>query len=428
MKFITTAVVAATSATFILGSAQAEAGDGRNLAVVCDNVSACEGYQGCTIDNSNCKCKNGKCRRKKLDCKLKGTQKQIENWSCPTDKECVARKENGRWGRCRAPETETCDDNGYETLQQRPNEDVSLKLDTKVDTSTCTYELSLSFMPDPELPLLSGPTADSLLGMEEEAYRAICDAEGFNEQVKPSVLSAENHVGLNEHYTEYAYGIELSERAAASVGFKLASLGSGPCGSFLQPFPQYSVHFYTIDTEKREQMRCVTEGGYFCKSYENQCSDSGRRFNMNGVGLPTCPDAPPGPPQFQDLPRGFFWTIDGGAIGVNAANPSMGLHAVDPSEFAQNRNPKVPYTLFLNYDEEVNANHVLIWAGLARGEAPELLPYTKETPVYNCKSDDKKFLPTGTVVDYDDATKRTSITITGPLLDCSGDSYEEVQN
>ena len=152
-------------------------------------------------------------------------------------------------------------------------------------------------------------------------------------------------------------------------------------------------------------------------------------MNMSGAGLPQCPDAPPGPPVFQNIPAGYAWTIDNNPInGLSAATPAMGLHAIDPAEFAPTRSPKEPYTLMLNYDSELIANHVVLWSGLANGEAPDIVPFTKETPSYNCQTEDKAFFPTTTMVDYHEETGRTSIKIAGPLADSSGESYTEVMD
>jgi len=307
---------------------------------------------------------------------------------------------------------------------------VDLKLHTVVDTEICSYSLSLSFKPDPTYPLLNDVTAESFLGMEASKFDAICAAEGFYENAEPLILSTEEHVGLNNLYTNFAYGIEISKRATESIGFKLVTLGASPCGVFLLPFPQYSIHFYTMNVEERKELKCVSEGGYFCKSYEKQCSDAGRKMNMNGADLPTCPDAPPGPPLYQNVPAGFFWTLDGNALnGVNAATPSMGLHGIDPSEFSPTRDTSLPFTLMLNHDKEVVGNHVLFWSGFALGEAhQDFNPYVKDTPSYNCQTEDKAFMPTRTEVKYDEDTMRTSVTVTGPLLDCSGPSYTEIED
>ena len=72
---------------------------------------------------------------------------------------------------------------------------------------------------------MNDATADNFIGMNATEYAAICRAEGFFENALPPILSYENHVGLNQNYTDYAYGIELSDRAAESIGFKLATLG-----------------------------------------------------------------------------------------------------------------------------------------------------------------------------------------------------------
>ena len=72
---------------------------------------------------------------------------------------------------------------------------------------------------------MNDATADDFIGMNATEFNAICAAEGLYETVVPPILSSENHVGLNEFYTDYNYGFELSDRAAESIGFKLATLG-----------------------------------------------------------------------------------------------------------------------------------------------------------------------------------------------------------
>lgn len=330
--------------------------------------------------------------------------------------------------------TDTCsaEESGYEVWQKRPNESVNLKLTSEIDTDTCMYKLSLSFTPDPEIPYLSDTTLDDFLGEGTNPdFQQVCASEGLYAVRAPdtSPLSPENHVGLQEYYTDYAFSLDVPKKSQKKVGFKLATLGASPCGTWLQPFPQYSVHFYTIDTDFRRKMTCKSGGDYFCTAQTDQCSESGRKFNMDGAGIPTCDDAPPGPPQYQNVPQGYFWTVDGSLAtgGLNAATPAMGLHSIDPSEFAPTRSRTIPYLLMLNYDKEVIGNHVLIWSGFANGEGTEAgNSFSKETPSYNCQTEDKNFLPTLTTVDYVDGATVTSIS--GPLTDCSGPSFTQAVN
>mmetsp|Transcript_23157 Transcript_23157/g.28412 ORF Transcript_23157/g.28412 Transcript_23157/m.28412 type:complete len:186 (-) Transcript_23157:83-640(-) len=150
---------------------------------------------------------------------------------------------------------------------------------------------------------------------------------------------------------------------------------------------------------------------------------------MDGAGIPICPDWVPGsgPPKYQNVPPGYLWTIDGNpAIGINVATPGMGLHGLDVSELAPGRDSKDPYLLMLNYDKEVIGNHIIIWSGFAKGEHPTGY-YEKTFPEYNCQSLDKNFLPTKQVFKYDEVTRRTRVVISGPLQDCSGESFIEKQ-
>ena len=196
--------------------------------------------------------------------------------------------------------------------------------------------------------------------------------------------------------------------------------GARPCGTSFQHFPQYSIYFYTITKEEREDFKCVSDGGYFCKSYDEQCSDVERKMNMND-GFSTCPDAPSGPPQFLKG-AGLFWTVESSEnfIGVSAAIPALGLAA-----FGQD--PATPYILMLNDGKKVIGHHTLIWSGISNGEGPDIVPYTKETPTYNCHTGDMAFFPKTTEVTYDGKNGRTSVTVKGPLADCSGESYNEVK-
>ena len=72
---------------------------------------------------------------------------------------------------------------------------------------------------------MNDATSEEFYSMNQTEYDAICAAEGFLENAVPPILSSENHVGLNQNYTDFAYGIELSEKAAKSIGFKLGTLG-----------------------------------------------------------------------------------------------------------------------------------------------------------------------------------------------------------
>eukprot|EP00527_Entomoneis_sp_CCMP2396_P006475 CAMPEP_0198137042 /NCGR_PEP_ID=MMETSP1443-20131203/596_1 /TAXON_ID=186043 /ORGANISM="Entomoneis sp., Strain CCMP2396" /LENGTH=385 /DNA_ID=CAMNT_0043798367 /DNA_START=46 /DNA_END=1203 /DNA_ORIENTATION=+ len=315
-------------------------------------------------------------------------------------------------------------ENGIEVWKKTPNEDVKLRLTTAIDTDTCTYKMALSWEPNDDYPYIRQVTnADPTLANDTD-YRSTCVAEGiFQSLTGEGPLTPEKNVGLQEFYTDYAFGIDVSANVQEYIGFKYVSLGASPCGTFLQPFPQYSVHFYDITNKQREELRCVSDGDYFCKPMDQQCSDSGRGFQMNGTGIPTCAGAPvPGPPVYQNLPFGYFWTLDGNAaVGINAASPAMGLHAVDPSEFLPTRDVTEPYTLYVGYESEVIGNHVLLWSGFAEGLRPD---YTKETLNYNCQTEDKAYYPTKTNVSYKNG--RTIVSIEGPLSQCTGPSFTEV--
>ena len=84
------------------------------------------------------------------------------------------------------------------------------------------------------------------------------------------------------------------------------------------------------------------------------------------------------------------------------------------------QDPKIPITLFLNYDSELVAYNVAFWSGFAEGYGTN---FKKDYPNYNCQTEDKAYYPTSTSVDYIDGT--TIVSITGPITDCSGESFSE---
>ena len=97
-------------------------------------------------------------------------------------------------------------------------------------------------------------------------------------------------------------------------------LGAAPCGTPTQPYPHYSMHFYSISANDRKKIKCRSNGGYFCLPATEQCSESGNRFYLDGVGLERCDDNI----TYANVPSGFAWTIDGNpAIRINAGSPGM---------------------------------------------------------------------------------------------------------
>eukprot|EP00956_Cyclotella_meneghiniana_P044255 scaffold309549_cov182-Cyclotella_meneghiniana.AAC.1 len=259
-------------------------------------------------------------------------------------------------------------------------------------------------------------------------FHAVCDAEGYNEALTgtaQSPLSPTNHVGLNRHYTEYSYTLFTSDRVAAKTGFKDVVLGSAPCGQGSRKFPGHSVHFYTKSKrDVRQDYRCRTGGGFFCKPIDQQCSERGRKFRMNGNGLMCNPGANykvypiENPfPFFKNLPPGWVWTTDNPSLNqTNAAAASQGLHAVYPLDFNENL-ADVPQHLLLDYDGELIANHVILWSGFSKG----LSRANKFTREFNfddatdgsgnsCQAAQFNNIARSVSTEYDPDTGRTTVT------------------
>merc|ERR1712232_173042 len=107
---------------------------------------------------------------------------------------------------------------------------------------------------------------------------------------------------------------------------------------------------------------------------------------MDGVGLPMCKDGT----GYQNDPQNYVYLIDGfPGVPFNFANPALGLHAVDGSQLYPD--PKVPSTLYLNYDSDLVAYHVSFWAGFAEGHGTN---FQKDYTSYNCQTQDKSYYPT----------------------------------
>mmetsp|Transcript_23328 Transcript_23328/g.46524 ORF Transcript_23328/g.46524 Transcript_23328/m.46524 type:complete len:431 (+) Transcript_23328:145-1437(+) len=354
--------------------------------------------------------------------------------------------------------TSTCDtlENGSEVYISTPNEEVELKQEAVIDTATCEYKISISFKVNEEYTFLSNdfenfelePGDDqNLFGMDPAKHARLCNREGRLEDGGPDiyweregldnpfppdhvpVLSAQNHVGLNKYFKDYSFKNEFSKKTLKKTGYQTVTLGGSPCGTVTPPFPQYSVHFYSKSIDFLNSMTCVSGGGFFCKPQTEQCSESGRKFNLDGEGLPKCKDAPlGGPPVYQNVPRGTIWTTDGNpANGISIGTPGMGLHGANFGDDHFVNDQRIPVNFMLNYDKEVIGNHILIWGGWAKGLGkPDANEYVNEIPEYNCPTADKSYLANKSIVEFDHASKRTTISIAGPLKDCSGVSYREV--
>lgn len=215
--------------------------------------------------------------------------------------------------------------------------------------------------------------------------------------------------------------------------------GAAPCGQGSRKFPGHSVHFYTKSRRgDRQNYRCKTGGGFFCKPDEEQCSDRAKKFDMKGDGLICNEDAdykvypiPLGFPYFKNLPAGWVWTVDG-ANRTNAAAAGQGLHAVFPIDFSETL-ADIPQHLLLQYDGELIANHVIMWSGFSKG----LSRQNKFTREFNftdaadlgdnsCTAKQFDNIATSVTNEYDPITGRTTVTARGKLKHCSGPSFTKV--
>jgi hypothetical protein len=126
-------------------------------------------------------------------------------------------------------------ENGLELFPARDPKEQKMKLVQTVDTKTCTYDLSVSYKPDTSIPFVDSPTAtDIVIGWTvftdvPDDFNEICLREGYDESLTGtefSPLSPENHVGLNEHYTEFSYTVFTDEKFAEVTGYKDVVLGT----------------------------------------------------------------------------------------------------------------------------------------------------------------------------------------------------------
>mmetsp|Transcript_886 Transcript_886/g.1171 ORF Transcript_886/g.1171 Transcript_886/m.1171 type:complete len:635 (+) Transcript_886:73-1977(+) len=326
-------------------------------------------------------------------------------------------------------------ENGLELFPPRDPKEQKMKLVQSVDTETCTYELSVSWEPDTSIPFVDSPTGTninptwSVFTDVPDDFNEICYSEGYDESKTGTVdspLTPEKHVGLNEHYTEFSYTVFTDDKFAEVTGYQDVVLGAAPCGQGSRFFPGYSVHFYTKGIEERRNYRCNTGGGFFCKTIDEQCSERARDFNMDGDGL-TC-DVTGNVTRRTNIPPGWVWAVDRvdpvpGVYpdGFNAAAASQGLHAIFPFDFAPTIGD-IPQHLLLNYDGELIANHVILWAGFSKGLSRDN-KFTRGFNFDDCTSEQYDNIATSVTTEYDPDSGRTIVSAHGSLKDCSGESF-----
>jgi len=333
-------------------------------------------------------------------------------------------------------------ENGLELFPEFDKAEQQVKVESVIDTDSCTYDVTLSWKPDTSIPFVDSPRGG--IGRPAKVdvpyeFHSVCDDDGYSNEAMPvdapdRVLTTENHTGTKEYYTERSYTVYTSDEVAEVTGIKDVVLGTAPCGQGVMKFPHNNVHFYhTSAKDERQEYRCVTGGGFFCKPYEEQCSDRARKMNMGGsdprvMGDVYCNPSDPQPfTNAKNLPAGYTWTIDLPQFGqTNAAAGSQGLHGINANEFL-GQYESIPKHLILQYDGELIANHVIVSAGFAKGLSDKT-EYVKEFDWSTgfCVDDDVRQLATQMTTKYDPETGRTSVTAHGPLKDCSGKSFTDV--
>jgi len=349
-------------------------------------------------------------------------------------------------------------ENGQELFPPTDPTEQQVKLESVIDTASCTYDVTVSWKPDNSMPFIDSAKGGKGLGRPPKFdtpynFEELCDADGFTDEGLPvdapgRVLTVEDHTGTKEYYTESTYAVFTSDKVAEMTGVREVVLGATPCGQGPLKFPGFSVHFFhTSSKDARQEYRCVTGGGYFCKPFDQQCSDHGRKMIPASVlcdmGAGTCvensgntdleilrsvycdPDNITVNSWSKNLPAGYIWSIDG-PWGSNNSAGSQGMHAINSAEFF-GQSDSIPKHLILQYNGELTANHVVISAGFAMGLGAKN-EYTKDLDwsTGSCVDPDVKKLSDKVTTKYDPDTGRTSVTAHGPLKECSGDSFTDV--
>jgi len=347
-------------------------------------------------------------------------------------------------------------ENGQELFPPTDPTEQQVKLESVIDTASCTYDVTMSWKPDNSMPFIDSPRGGKGRPPRQDTphnFDELCDADGYTDETLPvdapgRVLTVEDHTGTKEYYTESTYAVFTSDKVAEMTGVREVVLGATPCGQGPMKFPGFSVHFFhTSSKDARQEYRCVTGGGYFCKPFDQQCSDHGRKMIPASVlcdmGAGTCvensgntdleilrsvycdPDNIPVNSWNKNLPAGYLWSIDG-PYGPNSSAGSQGIHAINAQEFL-GIYEGIPKHLLLQYDGELTANHVVLSAGFAMGLSDKM-EYTKDFDwsTGSCVDPDVKKLADKMTTKYDPETGRTSVTAHGPLKDCSGDSFTDV--
>eukprot|EP00568_Trieres_chinensis_P009318 CAMPEP_0183293050 /NCGR_PEP_ID=MMETSP0160_2-20130417/1890_1 /TAXON_ID=2839 ORGANISM="Odontella Sinensis, Strain Grunow 1884" /NCGR_SAMPLE_ID=MMETSP0160_2 /ASSEMBLY_ACC=CAM_ASM_000250 /LENGTH=392 /DNA_ID=CAMNT_0025454107 /DNA_START=76 /DNA_END=1254 /DNA_ORIENTATION=+ len=326
-------------------------------------------------------------------------------------------------------------DNGYDIWQQADPADIEMKVETTVN-AFCEYEIKMSYKPSDSIPyMMDNEKVDDPVPPEQEAallapflsdddsraaWRALCMSEGVYEfDLVPGF--PEESVGTKMYNTEYTHTIQLSAEDKEITGTDHVTVGATPCGTRLQTYSHYNIHFYFSSIEERRQMTCVTGGGYFCRDSKFQTCGTGTKFNTDG-STPKCEDGVTP----ANIPVGHTWTDDGslpfpgyktGAAAAGQGHHALNLRTLDDVNY---RPMDMPNFLMLNYDRTVSAAHMFYWAGFPLGHSHTNMWEWPENPImYNCWDEVQyKRLPRFMGAVYDPATGRTTHVIRGAAGKC----------
>lgn len=334
-----------------------------------------------------------------------------------------------------------CPENGFEVYRQLDPKEVDMMVETVVDKDTCMYEMSISFTPDLTLPFMdedsplngaNGSIANLQPFPEEPekrtAWHTLCDAEGRSER-EPIPGFPNNHVGLQDHYTEYEYTMKLPKNVKKITGIDHVTMGANPCGRRTQPYTSYSAHFYYASIKDRKKMTCISDGGFICKDSEYQVCGRGLKFNTNGSVM-TCTDGnseniP------ANIPAGHSWIIEQTILSpdfwgqkTNSAAPGMGFIAINRQSFAS-QIFDLPTFAMVGHDQKIGAILIYNWSGFSRGYSSSNDWEYQDSPItYNCQDMEKYGkLPTHVGAQYSMESGRTTYTIRGPAGKCKDFSH-----
>ena len=125
-------------------------------------------------------------------------------------------------------------ENGQELFPPTDPTEQQVKLESVIDTASCTYDVTMSWKPDNSMPFIDSPRGGKgRPPMQDTPYNfdEVCDADGFTDERLPvdapgRVLTVEDHTGTKEYYTESTYAVFTSDKVAEMTGVREVVLGT----------------------------------------------------------------------------------------------------------------------------------------------------------------------------------------------------------